>query len=356
VRKKIGAVGSAWEALPAGLAARGTKALLAMQGDQVLCEWYAPEWHAARPHYSASLAKALVGGLSLIVALGDGRLSPDDRATRFVPAWRDDPQRPRHAEITIRHLATHSSGIADAEEGGLPHDQLPGWKGQFWRREPDPFTIARDCAPLRFPPGTGYAYSNPGMAMLAYCVTAALHGAPEPDIRTLLAERVYGPIGLASGAWSIGYGTPYHVDELTLWANWGGGAFTARAVASIARLLLQRGEWEGRRLLDARWVDAALAPAGTPLPDRDVGPFTPASGLCWYGNADGVWADVPRDAFAGAGAQHQLLLAVPSLNLIVVRMGGALDQPERERGEPLPFWTTAYQYVFQPVMATLGAG
>jgi hypothetical protein len=56
------------------------------------------------------------------------------------------------------------------------------------------------------------------MAMLGYCVTAALRGAPQSDIRTLLQERVYGPIGLreGDGEWSIGYRTPYAFDGLTL--------------------------------------------------------------------------------------------------------------------------------------------
>ena len=28
--------------------------------------------------------------------------------------------------------------------------QLPGWKGAFWRREPDPFSIAVRHAPVLF--------------------------------------------------------------------------------------------------------------------------------------------------------------------------------------------------------------
>ena len=93
-----------------------------------------------------------------------------------MPQWRDDPKR---REITVRHLATHTSGIEDAEADGLPHDRLTGWKGDFWKRLPpphDPFTLARDSAPVLDAPGTRERYSNPGMAMLGYCVTASLRG------------------------------------------------------------------------------------------------------------------------------------------------------------------------------------
>ena len=61
-----------------------------------------------------------------MVAMHDGRISPDDAAHRYVPQWRGDPKR---RAIAVRHLATHTSGIEDAEADGLPHDRLTGWKG-----------------------------------------------------------------------------------------------------------------------------------------------------------------------------------------------------------------------------------
>ena len=96
------------------------------------------------------MAKALVGGVSLAVAMSDGRISPDDLASKYIPGWSEDPLK---SKITIRHLATHTSGIADAEQDEIPHEQLPGWKGDFWKRTPDPFSIAVQQAPVLFEPG-----------------------------------------------------------------------------------------------------------------------------------------------------------------------------------------------------------
>jgi CubicO group peptidase (beta-lactamase class C family) len=197
-----------------------------------------------------------------------------------------------------------------------------------------------------FPPGTRYAYSNPGIAMLGYCVTAAVRGTAEPDLRAIMQRRVFGPLGVDEAEWSIGYNTPYVLDGLTLYAGWGGGAFTPRAVALVARLLLAGGRWQGAALLSEGRVRQALTYAGLPRPDRRADPAAPASGLAWYGNEDGVWPGIPRDAFAGAGAQHQLLLAVPSLGLIVVRNGGSLEPGSRAVG----FWSAALRHVFQPVV------
>ena len=111
--------------------------------------------------------------------------------------------------------------------------------------DPDPFTIARDKAPVVFEPGSRSGYSNPGMAMLAYAVTAAIQAGPHKDIRTLLAERIMKPIGLRDQQWSIGYKSTYEVDGLPLVANWGGGSLTPRAAARVGRLMLRRGDWQG---------------------------------------------------------------------------------------------------------------
>ena len=72
------------------LAERRTKALLIIRNDRVVYEWYAPDHGPARPHYTASLAKALVGGTSLMLALNDGLLSVDDPAYKFIPTWEND--------------------------------------------------------------------------------------------------------------------------------------------------------------------------------------------------------------------------------------------------------------------------
>ncbi len=333
------------ERLRQGLAARRTTHLLIMRHDRIICEWYAPESGPERPHYTASLAKALVGGMSLLVALHDGLMRLDDRAWRYIPAWRDDPQ---HSRITVRHLATHSSGIEDANIPGVGHFELGGWKEAFWRRQPDPFTLSRDQAPVLFEPGTDYAYSNPGMAMLAYAVTAALQGGPQRDIRSLLKARIMDPIGVPESEWAVGYGATYEVDGLPLVANWGGGSYTARAVARVGRLMLGHGEWDGRRIVDSAWADRVLQYAGTPLPHRDGEP-TPAATAGWYLNGDGVWPQVPTDAFAGAGAGNQVLIVIPSLDLVIVRMGELLG--EADKGET--FWGGVERYLLNPLMAAL---
>jgi CubicO group peptidase (beta-lactamase class C family) len=318
------------------LLARQTTALLVVRNDRLVFERYAEGWGPSRPHYTASMAKALVGGMATAVLLSDGRITLDDTVASFVAAWKADP---RKASITLRQLGSHTSGLDDAEEGGLPHDKLTGWKGQFWRREPppnDPFTIARDVTPLVAEPGTRLGYSNPGIAMLTYALTCALTESLQKDVRTLLGDRIMRPIGVPEAEWSIGYGSTVMVDGLPLVAGWGGGNFTPRATARVARLMLREGDWQGVRLLSTEAVRQVT---------RDVG--TPGNAaIGWWTNSGGESPSLPRDAYFGSGAGNQIVLVVPSLNLIAVR-NGAMLEPGPEQKQGLDTW------FFGPLMGTV---
>jgi CubicO group peptidase (beta-lactamase class C family) len=315
-----GMSGPKLDALKEALVALKTKAFLIIRNDRIVYEWYADDHGPTKTHGTASLAKAVVGGLSLAVALTDGRIGLDDPAVKFIPEWRTDPQKSR---ITIRQLGSHTSGLSDAEQDGLPHNQLTGWKGDFWKGLPPPndaFTVARDQTPVLFEPGTRLQYSNPGIGMLTYAVTASLRDAPQKDIRTLLRDRVMRPIGVPDKEWAIGYGRTPLVDGLPLVASWGGGAFTARAFARVGRLVLREGDWDGKRILSKEAVRQITRSAGLP---GDCG-------MGWWTNVSGRYAKVPKDAVWGAGAGDQVLFVVPSLNLIMVRNGQTLVPPPKD--------------------------
>jgi CubicO group peptidase (beta-lactamase class C family) len=330
------------DALRDGLAARNTASLLVVRNDRIVCEWYAPGRTAATRHYTASMAKAIVGGVSLAVAMSDGVIALDDPVAKHVEAWRGDPRKSR---ITVRHLGSHTSGLEDAELDGLPHEKLPGWKGEFWKRlDPprDPFTLSRDEAAILFEPGQRHQYSNPGIAMLTYAVTAALKNGPNKarDVRTLLRERVMRRIGVPDEEWSAGYDTTFTVDGLALVPAWGGGGYTPRAVAKIGRLMAHRGEWQGHRVISAEAVRLVTSDAGTPA----------HGGMGWWSNNDGVDPGVPRDAFWGSGAGHQIVLVIPSLNLVAVRNGAVLD---KTASDPLAFHQPVRRYLIDPLLDAL---
>src|SRR5881628_1541082 len=287
-----GMITSQLESIWTDLEGRRTTAFLVIRNDKIVFERFAAGQGGSTKHYTASMAKALVGGVSLAVALSDGRIALDDQASKHVVQWADDPAK---SKITLRQLGSHTSGLADAEENGLAHEKLTGWKGDFWKRlapPNDPFTISRDRTPLLFTPGGGIQYSNPGMAIPGYAVTAALKNSPHKDLRSLLRERVMRPIGVPDAQWSVGYEQTFNVDGLPLIATWGGGSFTPRATARVGRLMLRKGNWEGHQLIASSAVEQTTRDAGTPA-NGAVG---------WWSNNDVTVESLPKDAFWAAGA------------------------------------------------------
>lgn len=82
---------SALNALVKSLSEKGTKKLLIIKNDRIVCEWFAEGFaDKTRGHYSASLAKALVGGMSLAMAMSDGYIDPDEPACDMVHQRREN--------------------------------------------------------------------------------------------------------------------------------------------------------------------------------------------------------------------------------------------------------------------------
>src|SRR5690242_13873198 len=83
------------DALQRDLAARKTSAFLIVRRGKIADDWEAPGNGREKRLGTASLAKALVGGLSVLIAMNDGRIAPDDRAAKYIPAWKNNPVKAR---------------------------------------------------------------------------------------------------------------------------------------------------------------------------------------------------------------------------------------------------------------------
>ena len=72
----------------------------------------------------------------------------------------------------------------------------------------------------------------------------------------------------------------------------------------------------------------------------------------WWSNNEGDCAKLPRDAFFGSGAGHQILLVVPSLNLIVVRNGSVLANVAPT---PKAYHEAYREFLFEPLVDAITA-
>jgi D-alanyl-D-alanine carboxypeptidase len=114
----------------------------------------------------------------------EGHLGIEDHLERWFPGIANADR------ISLRQLLNHTSGIADY--GGLRayHDAVSASPSTPWSF--DRFAAETVDKGLRFEPGTGWAYSNPGY-MLLKRVAEQVTGV---SYRTLISERIVRPLGL----------------------------------------------------------------------------------------------------------------------------------------------------------------
>ena len=108
---------------------------------------------------------------------------------------------------------------------------------------------------------------------------------------------------------------------------------TARDWARLGKFALDDGIWEGERLLPEGWMTASVAPTRSYASQNQAGnPPGLGYGLHWWLNlkdeAGENWMPkLPEDLFSAWGHAGQFVTVIPSLELIVVRLG-LEDGPE----------------------------
>ncbi|MFQ5810429.1 MAG: serine hydrolase domain-containing protein [Armatimonadota bacterium] len=254
---------------------------------------------------SKSYASTVLGLL-----IDDGKCTLDTPAKDIIPELAE-----RYPTVTLRHFATMTSGY-DAEGGGYgKSDPLDGSKTPF-----DPTT------PL-FAPGARFGYWDDAMRQFGNILTQI---AGEP-LEATFKRRIADPISMDPAQWR--WRSRGTVKGLLVNDAAGGIDTTARELARFGHLFLNRGNWSGRQLVSAAWVDQATAvhvPATIPhnaISDRQKridgrGVY----GLNWWVNGikpDGTrkWPAATARTYAASGFNENKCFVIPEWGMVVVRMG-----------------------------------
>lgn len=242
---------------------------------------------------------------------------------------------PRKAEIKLGQLLCMTAGYWG--EGQTPS----GFRnGKVEPLQPKPGQNIRDLdvsslrVPLWCDPGAGYSYSSPA-PHIASMVLRRVTGMELQDyIQTRLAE----PMGWGAWAYCLQRGD-FHMPH----ANGAGStALHATDALRFGYCLLHKGKWNGKQLVPADYIRLCHSPS-------PYNPHTPWS-LQFEHNADGHVIGAPRDAFYKSGAGGFGLFVVPSLDVVIYKLGGkdgqydptltGLPQPEvkhdRDNWQPIP--------------------
>lgn len=218
----------------------------------------------------------------------------------------------RKERIRLRHLLSMTSGIPGESRGirsiptetGVGHFEaalgLHPTKARSWPE-------GRWTDKLIAEPGTTWDYCDPAIAHLAL----AFFHITGREISEFLQERVLSPIGIESLSWDkqgIGAGLiGPHTNAHS------GIHVSARELARFGYLMLRQGQWDGQQLVAPWWIELAT---------QSSQQLNPQYGLTWWVNTDGTtWPGLPRDAFSARGYRSNRLYVIPSLDLVVARVG-----------------------------------
>jgi len=236
---------------------------------------------------------------------GGASVKLDSNAYDFIPQGHPLSDS-RKSDITFRHLLSMTSGIGGERAGiiGIPTATGSGPFEHALGMENNRY--GRSVGKLAAAPGSRWDYSDPAMAHLA----AAFVNITGREIRDYLSERVFVPIGIEELSWDVQGGSGSigpHTNAHT------GIHVSARELARFGYLMLHHGRWGDVQLVPEIWMDEAMQPSQE---------LNPNYGYLWWVNSRGTqWPSVPTDAFAAIGYRSNRCYVIPSLDLVVARVG-----------------------------------
>lgn len=260
----------------------------------------------------------------------DGVLHLDDRAAKYLPSL--DDEYPQYGQITLRHFASMSSGY-DGAMGG-------GWNYYSTDRAKHREHVLKYTTPGKplWEAGQSSRYHDPQVHMLGYILTKVAGKSLEEMIRQRVAE----PIGMKEFSWSnfgerdeMFFNNPAGTPGINQKGRKQGGVYSnALDLARYGLLYLNKGNWNGKQLLDPDFVEQATS---NQVPVEIKSNLAGRYGLYWWTN--GVMADgrrpipaAPEKTYMARGGGGNYIVVVPSWNMVIVRLSTTSPDGDTRKG------------------------
>jgi len=264
--------------------------IVLLRHGQVAAEgWWSP-YASDRVHLLYSLSKSFTAA-AVGIAVREGLVDLDATALSYFPELDADVTDERSRRIRVRHLLAMASGhreeTLDRARAADPENLVRG----FLLTPPDE------------EPGTVFAYNQP----CTYTLGAIVRRVSGGSLVDFLRPRLLDPLGIDDLAWRR--------DDTGAELGFSGCYAPTSAIAALGQLYLQRGVWNGERILDEDWVAAATS---TQVANPDEGNPDWSQG---YGFQ--FW--MARHGFRGDGAYGQFCVVLPDLEVVLALTGQSLD-------------------------------
>ncbi len=266
-----------------------TRSVIVIYKDHIIGERYANGFNKNSKLLGWSMTKSITATIFGVLER-QGRLNINDKAP--VSSWKNDER----SQITISDLLHMNSGLEWDEDYNSISDVT---KMLF---------LAKDMAKIQEEkefvgkPDNSWNYSSGTTNLLSGILRNQFNS--HQEYLDFWYSDLIDKIGMHS-----------MLIETDLSGNYVGSSYgwaTPRDWSKFGLLYLKRGNWNGEQVFDESWVDYVITP--TQGSNGEYG------GHFWL-NAGGVYPDAPKDLFSANGYQGQRVFIIPSLELVIVRMG-----------------------------------
>lgn len=208
--------------------AAGGDAFLVLHDGKIVLEEYGPSYR--EPMFTMSSVKSMTG-LLVGLAIEDGKLdNVNVPVSAFFPEWKGGLR----GDVTVEHLLTMCSGMLRARSGGVPSAT-------------DKNLFVRGLEPSA-KPGSRWSYSNEGVQLLGALIQEAV-GEPLADYAR---RRLFMPLGMRD--------TQMRKDGSGNAIAYADARTTLRDFARLGVVMSQGGQWMGKQVIPADWVQSSLKP------------------------------------------------------------------------------------------------
>ncbi|HEU0296567.1 MAG TPA: serine hydrolase, partial [Anaerolineales bacterium] len=205
--------------------------MLLRHGNVAAEGWWTP-YGPQSPHSLYSLSKSFTSsGIGLAVA--EGLLTVDDPVLKFFSD--DAPAKPGKnlKAMRVRHLLSMNTGH---KEDTTRH---------VFRGEDDNWARVFLSLPVKYKPGTWFVYNTAATYMLSAIITK-LTG---ESLLDYLRPRLFDPLGIENPAWET--------DPRGINLGGTGLHIATEDIARFGQMYLQKGMWQGQRIVPEKWIDEA---------------------------------------------------------------------------------------------------
>ena len=266
-----------------------TRSLLVIYKDKIIAEKYDTGFSKESKILGWSMTKSITATLFGILEK-EGKYDINKPAP--IPEWQNDERK----IITTNDLLHMNSGLAWEENYSTISDAT---KMLFQAENMGRIQLEKEVA---FKPNTHWNYSSGTTNLLSYILRNQFK--THQEYLDFWYSALIDKIGMNS-----------MVLETDMAGNYVGSSYgwaTTRDWAKFGLLYLHEGNWDGEQLFNKSWAKYVATP--TKGSNGDYG------GHFWL-NAGGRYPDAPKDLYSANGFQGQKVFIIPSLDLVIVRMG-----------------------------------